>query len=773
MRLRAEPVWAEGDRPSLHDVVGFKGRFEWEGDRSVNLRIACSSVYRAWLNGELVAHGPARCAKGFFRLDEWELTDLPCLFRAENVVAVEVVHYGVNSYAMIDQPAFLLAEVLLDGQPVLWTHPKQGGFRANEVPGRLRKVARYSFQRPFSEAYRLAPDWEDWRTVGDEPSLGLVYARAGEILHRHAPLPSLQVRQPRSLVATGTLTEREHVELRKDRSITAIGEHLKGCEESELEVSPMLDLQRFSFARKGFPLPYDPGATQRLLPSGTLLVDFGINQTGLVGARISCREKARLVLAFDEVLTEGGVDHLRLGCANAVQLEMEPGEYAFEAAEPYTFRYLEFVNLEGTAEVGEVTLREIAHPGDSLARFACSDPRLNRIFQAAVETFRQNAVDIFMDCPSRERAGWLCDSYFTARAASLLSGGTSIEHDFLENFALPEAFDNLPRGMVPMCYPADHLKGEFIPQWGMWFVLQVADYLARSGDTRLVRRLKPKVEGLVEFFAPYRNENGLLEDLPSWNFIEWSKANEWVHGVNYPTNMLYAATLEAASGLLGRPELREQAREVRREVRSQSYDGRFFVDNAVRQEGRLAPMGHRSEVCQYFAFFFGTATPESHPELWRTLLEDFGPERRQSGKYPQVAPANMFVGEVLRLELLARAGRSEQVCEDLVGYLHQMALTTGTLWENNNLSASANHGFASHAAVWILGQALGLKALDVRNRTIDFAPPESTLEWCEARIPTPDGPIEIGWSCEKGSVVEDLRLPAGYRRATAATSPSP
>ena len=34
----------------------------------------------------------------------------------------------------------------------------------------------------------------------------------------------------------------------------------------------------------------------------------------------------------------------------------------------------------------------------------------------------------------------------------------------------------------------------------------------------------------------YENGEGLLQNLPSWNFVEWSKANTWVQDVNYPTN---------------------------------------------------------------------------------------------------------------------------------------------------------------------------------------------------------------------------------------------
>ncbi len=89
-------------------------------------------------------------------------------------------------------------------------------------------------------------------------------------------------------------------------------------------------------------------------------------------------------------------------------------------------------------------LRELVNPDAARATFAASDQRFNRIFEAARETFRQNATDVFMDCPSRERAGWLCDSFFTARVAADLCGDTSVEKNFLENFQRPRSSSICP-----------------------------------------------------------------------------------------------------------------------------------------------------------------------------------------------------------------------------------------------------------------------------------------------------------------------------------------
>ena len=143
------------------------------------------------------------------------------------------------------------------------------------------------------------------------------------------------------------------------------------------------------------------------------IADLGTNLTGFLGAEVRCSKPATLYITFDEILTKDDVDSKRLGCVNAVCYELQPGTYRLESFEPYTMRYLKLNVLAGDCEVKGLYLREYANPETDEAQFSCSDPGLNRIFDAARQTFRQNAVDIFMDCPSRERAGWLCDSFFT------------------------------------------------------------------------------------------------------------------------------------------------------------------------------------------------------------------------------------------------------------------------------------------------------------------------------------------------------------------------
>ena len=763
--ISARPVWPEGREKEKNLFVGFRTVFKQPASRKAVLRITGSSLYRIFLNGVYIGHGPARGPHGYYRVDEWQLDEKQ--LRAENILAIEVAGYNVNGYYLLDQPSFLQAEVVSDGKVLASTRGKGRSFEACILKERVQKVQRYSFQRPFIEYYRLGKGYQQWRQKASARlnKVKCTVLPAKKLLPRRVAYPRFSLRQPVWHVCRGQLeTDITVDDLWRNRALRGIGPKLKGFVEHELEVIPSIELQKVrSVSTVEIAKVFRPAEPFRLGENSFQILDFATNLTGFIGAKIKCHKKTRLLITFDEILSDGDVDFKRLKCTNAVGYELEPGLYEIETFEPYTLRYLKPMVLEGDCEIDDVYLREYANDETREAHFACSDWQLNKIFEAAKETFRQNAVDIFMDCPSRERAGWLCDSFFTARVAYDLCGNTTIEKNFFENFLLPERFEHLPAGMLPMCYPADHYDGRFIPNWAMWFVVQLEEYLQRSGDCELVKALEPKVMDLFDYFQKFKNDDGLLEKLESWVFVEWSAANDFVQDVSYPSNMLYTAVLSSAGRMYGRADLIQQAERIREVIRHQSFDGEFFVDNAVRKNGKLEVTNNRSEVCQYFAFFFDVATAERYGQLWDVLSTKFGPNRANTQAYPEVHQANAFVGNYLRLELLSRYGLCRQLKSELVDYFLYMAEKTGTLWENIDTKASCNHGFASHVAHCLYRDVLGLYKIDSQYKTVELRFSDVGLQWCQGKIPTKHGEISLRWWKDGGEIRFQVDVPAGYR----------
>ena len=112
--VSAKPIWPKGRETEKNLSVGFRAAFKAPAQEKALLRATGATLYRVFLNGRFLGHGPARGPHGFFRVDEWDLT--PKLQPGVNVVAFEVAGYNVNSYSLLDQPPFLQAEVVAGGK---------------------------------------------------------------------------------------------------------------------------------------------------------------------------------------------------------------------------------------------------------------------------------------------------------------------------------------------------------------------------------------------------------------------------------------------------------------------------------------------------------------------------------------------------------------------------------------------------------------------------------------------------------------------------------
>ena len=110
-------------------------------------------------------------------------------------------------------------------------------------------------------------------------------------------------------------------------------------------------------------------------------------------------------------------------------------------------------------------------------------------------------------------------------------------------------------------------------------------------------------------------------------------------------------------------------------------------------------------------FFFHVADKTTNKKLFYKMLNEYGKGRRH-GEEEKLAEANMIYGVYMRLELLMREGRREELYEECIKYFYDMTKKTGTLWEHNGACASCDHGFASYVAKFLI---YALTGYDVGN----------------------------------------------------------
>ena len=697
---KAQAIWADGRSEEMNCELSFRTVIP-KGEET-KLFLAASSIYRLWVNGEFICAGPARAAHGWYRVDEICLS--PFLTEDRNYVVTEVLGYNVNSYDTLDQPSFLTEEIWQGNEVISYTGGES--ITIHDFKNRVQKVQRYSFQRAFIDAYQYEDENKCMYHMNESAqSLCKIEIQTDKrYIYRDVEMPGFETLEPVSVIKKGTAYyEKEKTEIIPEEYFFKIKQDLKGYarEKTEIHVSEeaqKIQLQETEYSVNAIAIRQLP------LSDEYAIYELPYNATGFFDIRLEVREKSRIFVMFDEILSNGSVDFLRMNSCNCFVYRMNAGKYRLMNFAPYTMKYLQIVVL-GECIVEQIQFKEYKNSSVLKRIHLPQDTELALIYDAALESFRANALDLFMDCPSRERGGWLCDSYFISSVEYVLTGKNVIEKAFLENFILNKEFRHIPEGMIPMCYPADHNNGNFIPQWAMWYVLEIEKYVYGNQDFELAERSKNLIYSLLKYFESFENENGMLENLQGWNFIEWSRANDpdLVNGDNFPTNMLYMRMLKCVSALYKDLILERKADRLRKNIRKRSFNGMFYTDNEHRDKNQLVNPGICTEVCQYYAFFTGVATVKEDSELWKIMKNKFGPIRSTINDYPEIAGTNVFIGKYLRIELLYRQGLFEEVIKEIKEVFLGMAKETGTLWEHTLPTASCNHGFASYVLYWLAG----------------------------------------------------------------------
>ncbi len=752
---------------------GFYAPLRVSANAAVTVCVTARSLYRLFVNGTPVLYGPARTAHGYARVDE---KDISALVRAGiNHIAIEVVAYGCdypgyNRYSndCTLEDGMLTAELLVNGQVALATG--RDDFKTCVITARDSESERISHSRECTEVYHMDAAYVAWRCgegsfvspvpVADEP----IY-----LCHK-ALIPTLECFPIRDLVAFGACR------MDTDRAVKTLFYEVNSPVYEALPEHPTADCRRTVEDLTSSVSVHSTadGLTLGGAESFYALYDGGVSRVGFIRLSVTCETAGILDLVHSELLdTDGTIPYYH---NQVTRLHLPAGRTDFLAMEPALVRYLKLI-FRGT---GAVTIHDLAilddsYPDEHRATFQCSDENVNRLYHAAKLTLRLNTRDIFMDCPERERGGWLCDSLWTARAATLLLSDTRVEREFLENFLLTPA-DGMFHGFFSEVYPAnkpDYKAMTGITTWSFWLMCEVCEYIRRTGDTAFAEEHCARIRAFVEGSRFFLGKSGLLENLP-WLFIDWSMANLPEHNqpVSTAANALYAYMLDDLGRTFDEPDWVTEAVRIRTLLRTSVLGSDSMVDLKyipdafdVTPDGALRARDRYSEAAMYTALWSGLFEPGECPVLERMVRDRMGPAPIYA-KDPNVGGSQLFIGLCIRLDMLARRGCDRKLYADLRALFDpQLREGPGTLWENGIIDTSSRcHGFTAHAGVHLVRDILGLAPADLSTafRHVTIAPHAADLRWARGTWETPDGLLSLDWRYDGESFTLLATLPAGW-----------
>lgn len=338
------------------------------------LYVTADDAYRLYLNGTLLAEGPAPSFAFRYRYDVIDLSKH--LKPGENVIAMQVFYQGLINRVWVsgDLRQGAIAE-LCDGEQVLvktdatW---KQLCFAGNAS-------ARYGYDTQFVEH----PD------------------------ARHLPPPDwMQI----AFDDTNWQAAREHPQ--DDHTLV------------QSEIPPLC------------PTRVEPTHVCAL-PGGVRVYDFGSEQTGYFVCRASGKAGDAIRIRHAEELDEHGrALPLRCNCNYDESWTLSGRNPDILAYTDYkAFRYVELTVPDGVRVEEPYVLCRHYPLGASAAAFASPSPLLQGVWNICARAVILGAQGVFVDCPSREKGQYLGDMTITAPAHAYIAGDARLWAKALRDIA--------------------------------------------------------------------------------------------------------------------------------------------------------------------------------------------------------------------------------------------------------------------------------------------------------------------------------------------------
>jgi alpha-L-rhamnosidase len=748
---------------------------------ALRIVLTAHTWYELRIDGQFVGYGPARSPVGILRLDSYDI--LPFCQTKEPILQIRLVAYHHPSYYSMQQAPFLLGEIQGEcGDGSNWVIPTDETWDVWIDTTRKLDTPRMSFQRGTVESYTFTS--EHWNSFDPEqlpdhatPAQICEQDPSETLKPRSIPLPAFPPIFPDSVLSFFSFIEHT-----PDEPYDRLWWEQQEDPYFKMNIlaAPFashyiraLELVPFDGTVKRFnPLttqnPQDSLGIRNREKGSLVIFDFGTNRCGFIHISGALAKPGMLRVVYAERLTElGALNPMDNHCHQFIELKVDQG-FVFESMEAYTFRYLGIYIYGADQEVdlANVFVRDFAFPYAIAADFRCSDGELTRIWQASVETLRLNMLDTFMDCPGRERAGWLGDSVFSARAAFYFWGDTTLNRKMLEDFLEAQQVDTLPDGMIPMCFPADHPNGQFIPNWSLFLLVQLEDYRRMTGDCSLIDMHEARIRALLTYLQQFENEQGLLEDVAGWVFVEWSIANDRTNGINVATNALYQMVLQIAATWYGDNTFQQKAKTIRKHVSHLALhpDGNIYSDQILRDtHNTLFPAFGFSEATQAYLHWTGCLEKEWKEESKRKMIRNMGPYPTEMPRFNGMETSRMFFGYMMRWDCLGEWDILDLMIREMkkvLGYMLEKG--PGTLWEHNHDYYSTCHGFAGYVGYVLMRYVLGIKSIDTVTKRIVFIPGYSSLEQCQGRIPIGEAFTAMEWRREVTGSWYRFMIPDGY-----------
>lgn len=276
--------------------------------------------------------------------------------------------------------------------------------------------------------------------------------------------------------------------------------------------------------------------------AGKWIYDFGVNSTGNIRLNVNLPRGTQVTVTMSEELLEtGGLDYRSSGIkVSPIQTETYicsgNGNEVWTPRNAYHgFRYAE-VSFSDTRIKPELDwLEKIEYHTDLelTGQFECDNDQLNLLHELSVRTFISNMQGVPIDCPHREKCGWLGDvhayikmcllnydmnNFLIKYMDDIQSGGADENPKTLHHLHLNKKFYYVKKqaGIPYMIAPGKRHCGVASPDWGTALV-QIPWYLyVYTGNQQVLTRYYDFMKQWTDYVSSMAVNNIVYQGLGDW-----------------------------------------------------------------------------------------------------------------------------------------------------------------------------------------------------------------------------------------------------------------
>ncbi|MDD3798161.1 MAG: family 78 glycoside hydrolase catalytic domain [Novosphingobium sp.] len=709
------------------------------------VRVSADQRFVLYVNGVRAAAGPARGDLAHWRYEEIDLA--PYLRRGENIVAAKVWSDGRNAArAQISAgiTAFSLAAVdpaqaaLIDtgaGWRVRIDHSRSVGNGLAQLNRQVGQTYYVSGGPETIDAAMLAQDWNAPHTAsaGWQPAATALDGPAPWQMVRDA-LP--QMRYDR--VPSGHIVRSSGLEGRRFPAG-------KASVPAHSEATVLIDAGRVLAAYPVLRVSGGAGAEVTLTYTEALY-DPVKRSGGARGPRVRFEDRARV----DDGLALGLTDSFRPDGA-------QNREFA-----PFWWRAWRFVEIRVKTGDDPLTLDgletyETGYPFAQKGRFVSNDEELNHIWQIGWKTALLDAHETYMDTAYWEQLQYIGDTRLQMLLSYDVAGDPRLAVQALEAFDHSRQGDGLPQAAWPQA------GTNVIPPFALLWIGAVHDFWMRQPDTSVVTRALPGMRAVLDWYAPYLRESGIVRPTPDWPFIDWQPGLDGMTGRNGKGPDSCIITMQYYGALRDSAQMEDALGDSHRAAENRTQMGRVAAGlqsqcwDAAR--GLYADTPDKATFSQHanaLAVLFDLVPAnEQRTVLDKIVLPGWGIAA------PEGIVGTTYYFSYYLARALDHAGMSDRYLDLMQTWRGLLARNFTTWPEQLEPSRSDSHAWSSHPTSGLLTYVAGIQPDAPGFSKVKIAPHLGNLHTLDAAMAHPGGLIETRYSLQDGRLHATVKLPAG------------